>query len=220
MQDIRKEVMSRMKKLAYSIGFLLGLLVILIGVSVMLTPNGEVYNIVDVEKKTSYVSRLPENTIDVIIVGDSETYSAFNPLQMWKEQGITSYICGTHAQRLCDTFRILEESLKSQSPELVVLESNCLFRSAGVKPQMTDKTLHEVSKVLSVFEYHNRWKQAFAMINPVEARKLEREHLRKGFKLRTDVVPYSGEEWMKESDDRKAFGEGAEEYLNKIYELC
>lgn len=212
--------MNKMKKLAGSIGFLLGLFGILMVLSMVLTPNGEVYNIVDVEKKTSYVSRLPENTIDVIIVGDSETYSAFNPLQMWKEHGVTSYICGTHAQRLCDTLRILEESLKTQTPQLIVLESNCLFRSAGTKPQMTDKTLHEVSQKLPVFEYHNRWKQAFAMLNPIEAKKLEREHVRKGFKLRTDVVPYSGEEWMYETEERKEFGEGAEEYLTKIYKLC
>ena len=220
MQDISEEIMDRMKKIIGSIGFFSGLLALLVGLSVMVAPNEEVYNIIDVEKKTSFFSKVPEDTIDVIIIGDSESYSAFNPLQLWKEQGITSYICGTHAQRLCDTYSILKSNLETQSPELIVLETNCLFRYAGVKPELTDKTLYEVSKQLAVFKYHNRWKQLFSLVDTTEQKKLAKEHLRKGFKLRTDIVPYTGGEWMKESNKRKNFGERAEEYLTKIHELC
>lgn len=205
--------MDKMKKILGSIGFLLGLLLLLVVLSVVLEPDSEIYNVIEVEKKTSAFAKLPEDTIDVIILGDSESYSAFNPLQMWKEQGITSYVCGTHAQRLCDTFSILKTCTETQTPKMVVLETNCLFRYAGVKPQMTDTTLHEVSKVLPVFKYHNRWKQMFVATN-------EKEHVRKGFKLRTDVVSYTGGEWMEETDKRKDFGERAEEYLNEIYEFC
>lgn len=220
MRDIREKVMDKMKKIASSAIFLSGLALILAVLSAVITPYGEVYNIIDVEKKTSYFSKEAKNTIDVIILGDSETYSAFNPLQIYKEQGITSYVCGTHAQRLCDTLSILETTLETQSPEIVVLETNCLFRYAGVKPQMTDRTLYEVSQYLPVLKYHNRWKQVFSTINPSEQKKLEREHMRKGFKLRTDVTPYTGGAWMHESENRKAFGEKVEEYLTKIYELC
>lgn len=212
--------MNKMKNVISCIGFLSGLLLLLVVLSAVLEPNGEVYNIVDVEKKTSSFAKLPENTIDVIVVGDSESYSAFNPLQMWKEQGITSYVCGTHAQRLCDTLSILKTCLETQSPKMVVLETNCLFRYAGVKPEMTDRTLYEVSQSLAVFKYHNRWKQLFTAMNTSEQNKLEKEHVRKGFKLRTDVVPYTGGEWMEETDARKKFGERAEEYLNEIYEFC
>jgi hypothetical protein len=212
--------MNKMKNVISCIGFLSGLLMLLVVLSVVLAPNGEVYNIVEVEKKTSSFVKLPEDTIDVIILGDSETYSAFSPLQMWKEQGITSYVCGTHAQRLCDGFSILKTSLETQSPKMVVLETNCLFRYAGVKPEMTDRTMYEISKVLPVFKYHNRWKQLFTAVDAKEQKKLEREHIRKGFKLRTDVVPYTGDEWMEETDERKKFGERAEEYLNQIHEFC
>lgn len=212
--------MDKIKKIVGSAIFLSGLALILAVLSAVIAPRGEVYNIIDVEKKTSYFSKEAKDTIDVIILGDSETYSAFNPLQMWKEQGITSYVCGTQAQRLCDTLSILETSLETQSPELVVLETNCLFRYAGVKPQMTDRTLYEVSQYLPVLEYHNCWKQLFFTINSSEQKKLELEHVRKGFKLRTDVMPYTGGAWMNESENRKAFGEKAEDYLTKIYELC
>ena len=58
------------------------------------------------------------------------------------------------------------------------------------------------------------------MMDVSQQKTLKREHLRKGFKLRTDVVPYTGGEWMKKSDNRKKIGERVEEYLAKIYELC
>lgn len=212
--------MDRMKKIIGSIGFFLGLFVLLLIISVNIEPSEEVYNINGVEEKINYFSKLPENTIDVIIIGDSESYSAFNPLQLWKEQGITSYVCGTHAQRLCDTYSILKASMETQSPELIVLETNCLFRNAGAEQEIADQALYEISQYLAVFKYHNSWKQVFSIIDILGQKKLERQHLRKGFMLRTEVVPYIGGEWMKESDDRKKFGERVEEYLEKIYELC
>ena len=54
MQDISEEIMDRMKKIIGSIGFFSGLLALLVGLSVMVAPNEEVYNIIDVEKKTSF----------------------------------------------------------------------------------------------------------------------------------------------------------------------
>ena len=42
----------------------------------------------------------PENSIDVIIYGDSESITSFIPLKMWDEYGYTSYICGTAGQSM------------------------------------------------------------------------------------------------------------------------
>lgn len=212
--------MSKMKHITGSLAFFAGLTGLLFLFSAAVMPRQDGYNVIEIEKKINALEKETEDTIDVIVVGDSETYSAYNPLQLWKEQGITSYICGTHAQRLCDTVSVLKSSFELQSPKLVVLETNCLFRYAGVKPQEEDKIRNVAEKVFPVLRYHNRWKQILPLIDASEQKKIERESIRKGFKLRTDVLAYNGGEWMFETDERKKFGEMAEDYLKEIYELC
>ena len=34
-----------------------------------------------------------ENTIDTIIIGNSEAYSSIIPMELWKDYGYTSYNC-------------------------------------------------------------------------------------------------------------------------------
>lgn len=212
--------MGKIKKILGSVVFLTGLVVIFLVLSVIVEPQYEIYNIIEVEKKLAALEKEDSNSIDVIIVGDSETYSAYIPLQIWEEQGITSYVCGTNAQRLCDTYSILKSGFETQSPKLVVLEANCLFRYAGMNQQSEPSALDEAGKLFPILQYHNKWKQAWTLVDTSEQRKQELESDRKGFKLRTDSVPYTGGEWMNETDKRKKFGDEVEDYLERIQELC
>lgn len=212
--------MKKMKHIAASLGFLGGLTAILLVLSAVMMPRYEGYNFIEVEKKLDALAKEKGDTIDVVIVGDSETYSAYSPLQIWKEHGITSYICGTHAQRLCDTMSVLTSTFESQSPKVVVLEANSLFRSASLDPKSDDVTRSKLEEVFPVLKYHNGWKQALNLVDISEKNKMELESIRKGFKLRNGVQAYEGGEWMHENEKRAKFGEQAEDYLTKIYELC
>ena len=90
-------------KVVRSIGFLTGLLILMVVLSAIFAPKREIYNATAVDEKQRSLKEEPEDTIDVIFAGDSESYSAFSPLQIWTEYGFTSFVCGTSAQRLCDT---------------------------------------------------------------------------------------------------------------------
>ena len=65
----------------------------------------------------------PENTIDVLVLGDSESYTSYIPLELWNQYGFTSYVCGTPAQRLSVSLSYIKDALKTQKPKIVLLEN-------------------------------------------------------------------------------------------------
>ncbi len=95
-----------------------------------------------------------EQSVEVIFLGDSEIYAAVSPMQIWQEYGIPTYCCSTSAQKLWYSEDILRKAFKNQSPKIVLMETNALFR----KFNFDDSLMHKVENVLPVFQYHNRWK--------------------------------------------------------------
>ena len=65
-------------KVVRSIGFLTGLLILMVVLSAIFAPKREIYNATAVDEKQRSLKEEPEDTIDVIFAGDSESYSAFS----------------------------------------------------------------------------------------------------------------------------------------------
>lgn len=57
---------------------------------------------------------------DVIMVGDCEVYENFDPMVLWKEYGITSYIRGNAQQLVWQSYYMLEDTLKREKPKVVI----------------------------------------------------------------------------------------------------
>jgi hypothetical protein len=64
----------------------------------------------------------PKDSIDVIFYGSSYCFFAVSPLKVWQEYGITSYVRGSANQSMFLTYYTFKESLKYQSPKVVVIE--------------------------------------------------------------------------------------------------
>lgn len=95
-----------------------------------------------------------DDSLDVLILGDSEAYSSFSPMEIYHHHGITSYVCATSGQPLYYTKSLLERTLKTQSPQVVVIETNAIFRNFSSAEPLADK----ISELFPVFDYHDRWK--------------------------------------------------------------
>ena len=57
---------------------------------------------------------------DVIFLGDCEVYENFSPLVLWEEYGINAYIRGTAQQLVSQSYYVLEDTLKQETPDVVV----------------------------------------------------------------------------------------------------
>ncbi len=61
-----------------------------------------------------------EKDHDVIFLGDCEVYENFSPQILWEEYGIHSYIRGTAQQLVSQSYYVLEDTLKHETPDVVV----------------------------------------------------------------------------------------------------
>lgn len=157
----------------------------------------------------------PEDTVDVLFLGDSEAYSSFSPLQLWAERGITSYVAATSGQRLCYTRTLLLDALGRQSPQVVVLETNCLFRSFSVGEAL----VRAAQDALPVLEYHDRWKSLRPEDVLGTVRATWTDEVR-GFVGKEGAVPADASSHMAPSDEVAGLPWLSRVYLDDIARTC
>ena len=66
---------------------------------------------------------LPEDTVDVLLLGSSHMGMNVDPSILWDEQGIAAYACWGGMQPTWNTYYFLKECLKYQTPKLVVMDT-------------------------------------------------------------------------------------------------
>lgn len=65
---------------------------------------------------------LEDETVDVLIIGSSHAFIDFNTGTLWDEYGMAAYNLGGSNQPMWNTYYYLKEALKTQTPEIIVLE--------------------------------------------------------------------------------------------------
>ena len=61
-----------------------------------------------------------EKSHDVLFIGDCEVYESFTPPTLWEKYGITSYIRGSAQQLPWQSYYLLEDALRYETPKVVV----------------------------------------------------------------------------------------------------
>lgn len=57
---------------------------------------------------------------DVVFIGDCEVYENFSPITLWEEYGITSYIRGSAQQLIWQSYYLMEETFRYETPKVIV----------------------------------------------------------------------------------------------------
>ena len=196
-----------------------------------------------------YMTSIPEGALiaeyyeettphQVLFVGDCEVYENFSPVTLWQEYGITSYIRGSAQQLIWQSYYLLEEMLKRESPEAVVF--NVLSVKYGVpqneaynrmsidgmkwssskwgaiQASMTEEE-NAITYLVPLLRYHSRWNE----LSEEDITYLfHRDRIgHNGYLMQTGVRPVAAQpQWVPLED--YTISPDCMEYLDKMRTLC
>lgn len=159
------------------------------------------------------------HTVDVLFVGNSDLYSAMNPLQLWKEHGYTSYVCAEPQQNVFGAYYMLKEVLTCQKPQLVVLEVDELFSTKEASD--VDEAINNALKyTFPLFEYHSRWKDLKIEDFNDDGQFYNTRMKSKGYLYHSNVEPNNEGFTYMEKNRKKSITYSNKTYLKKFIELA
>lgn len=198
------------------IAFLLGFVLLLQGLSFLFITRGSG------NKNALTIMKQEENSLDYILIGDSECYSSVSPMEIWKDYGFAGYNCGVIGQHVQYTYYLLAEILGKQSPAVVLMETNALFRSSKGGGELETVVDNAAARYFPLLQYHNGWQKIrlseISQFQPFQ--KIKKEDVLKGFHYRPQIEPYTGGEYMIPTDKIKPIESIPMHYLNRIADLC
>ena len=148
--------MKNITKLILFCGIFLALLMIF---SLMMKPQKWFDDKLIQNRDARYVqvTEQPENTIDVLNLGDSLSLCTFNGMDLWREQGFTGFNIGADGLRMAESYYSILNACKKQNPKVLLIESLYLFRySLGDDTQML--LSQPIYYRVPFLKYHNIWK--------------------------------------------------------------
>ena len=179
-----------------------------------------------------------EKDHDVIFVGDCEVYENFSPAVLWEEYGINSYIRGSAEQYIWQSYYLLEDTLRYETPKAVIFNIQSLQFSESQREAYNRMSLEgmewspvKVKAILAsmrpeekfldyVFPIllpHSRWSELTG--SDVEYLFKTKPVSFNGYYMRVDVRPAENVPVGKPLADY-SFGENAWKYLDMMADLC
>lgn len=182
--------------------------------------------------------REEKKDFDVVFVGDCEVYENFSPVALWEEYGINSYIRGSAEQYIWQSYYMLEDTLRYETPKAVIFNVQSLQFNESQSEAYNRMTLEGMkwspTKVKAIFasmkeeesfvdylfpilRYHTRWSELSA--TDVEYMFAAKPVSHNGYYMRVDVKPAKDVPTGRALSDY-SFGDNAWKYLDMMRELC
>lgn len=156
----------------------------------------------------------PPDSLDVLIIGDSLSSYNISPMEMWKKQGISSYVLGQSGQTAAETYYLFKQALKTQSPKVLVLETNLFFRYEDIFSETENSLAETMYYHFPALRFHDIWKSYAGMNKPSKYKYY------KGFEIHNKVNPYAADDYMKRTDESRKIYDLVRHYLDKIVKEC
>lgn len=124
------------------------------------------------DKETSAWSsyyQYDKDSLNVLFVGSSATYRYWQPYQAYEEQGFTSTNVWAAQQDWRSAPYMMEEALKTQHPDVMVVEVRRLLRCAE-EPYMTENAF---KKRKDAVDFHTKYTMSGMKLSPTKLRMIQ-----------------------------------------------
>ncbi len=161
----------------------------------------------------------PKNSIDVLILGDSNAYSACSPMYIWNKYGIPTYVAAEGFQNVTGASNLLDEVLTCQKPKLVVFDVNMLWTGKTTLKKVENNLKNMAYKYLPLAQYHNRWK-SMDVKEMFEVKDYTYRSASRGQYLSMEVKPFTGQSKMVKTNAVEDIPEVSRVLLDKLISKC
>lgn len=175
---------------------------------------------------------------EVLFVGDCEVYENFSTITLWEEYGITSYIRGSAQQLTWNSYYLLEDALRYETPKVVVFNVLALkynepqneaynrmsidgmkWSASKVNDIQASMTEEEnfIEYVFPLLRYHARWSE---LTNDDFEHMFSKDLVtHNGYYMRVDTKPQGQFPTPTPLADY-TLGDKAMGYMQKMADLC
>lgn len=175
---------------------------------------------------------------DVIFIGDCEVYANFSPMELYRSRGITAYVRGTSQQLIWQSYYILEETLRYETPKAVVYNVNAMRYSEPVSEAYNRLTIDQMrwspskvgiiqasmmeeedflSYVFPILRYHSRFDKLTG--EDMEYLFRVKDNTFNGYQMNKSILPLESLPTKRPLANYQ-FGDICYEYLDKMRALC
>ena len=154
------------------------------------------------------------NCLDLLVLGNSEAFASFSPMELWLGSGIPSYLASIPGETMVEMNSILHAALRRQHPKALLIETHALF--TDLEPGKADEQLLQQAgqNAFQIFRLHNLWKDA------IEKPKNKRR-VWKGFRMMPTIRPPKQlDDYMKPDDGTEPIDPQNVRILKKIKKIC
>ena len=153
-------------------------------------------------KETEELSQLEGlGEIDYLVVGDSEGWASFQPMEVWRADGFTGYNLSKPGQRLQDFYTDLQTVLETQHPRVLLLETDILYKNLVSLTEFEGLLTSGLGELFPFIRYHEQWQKVLPDLSSANKSENTPDYAR-GAYINHTVLPYPDPDYYKTETDQ------------------
>lgn len=159
------------------------------------------------------------DTIDVLVMGDSNAAQGISPMQWYCDNGITGYTYASGWLSVYNIYYRLRSIYEEQTPKVVVLCTDVVYSRMGDETELQAAIDDITDELIPLVRFHDNWKD-LTLDNLFEEHDYSWRDTNKGFTPITDVGSSLRGDYMYDDGSREPIPFLVRLYLERIVTLC